>query len=128
MGSQINRRKHERFIVPPMYTPICVRLLDDTNTTMDGHAYDVSESGIQFELDRSIAPGTPVAIQIMLPQGDQDELGRSVFVIANVVWLTDDSDEPGPSRMAAVFSSFARLGDRERLIRQLVRSRFTRAA
>lgn len=128
METQINRRRHERFIVPPMYTPICVRLLDDTNTTFDGHAYDVSEGGIQFELDRQIPPGTPVAVQIMLPPGADLGPGRSVFVIANVVWLAQDPDEPGPSRMAAVFSSFARLGDRERLIRQLVRSRFARAA
>lgn len=128
MTSPINRRKHERFIVPPMYTPICVRLLDDSNTTLDGHAYDVSESGIQFELDDAIPPGTPVAVQIMLPPGAEHGPGRSIFVIANVVWLTADPDEPGPRRMAAVFSSFARLGDRERLIRHLVRSRFARAA
>ena len=128
MGNQINRRQHERFIVPPMYTPICVRLMDDTQFMLDGHAYDVSEAGIQFELDRPIAPGTPVAIQIMLPPGAELGPGRSVFVIANVVWLTDDPDEPGPWRMAAAFTSFARYGDRERLIRQLVRSRFNRAA
>ena len=128
MGNQINRREHERFIVAPMYTPICVRLLDDTRFTLDGHAYDISENGIQFELDRPIAPGTPVAVQIMLAPGADQGPGRSVFVLANVVWLTDDPEEPGPSRMAAVFTSFARLGDKERLIRQLVRSRFARAA
>jgi len=125
---QVNRRQFERFVVPPMYTPICVRLLGDTPATLDGHAYDVSEAGIQFELDRPIRPGTPVAIQIMLPPGAEQGPGRSVFALANVVWLSDDPEEPGPTRMAAAFTRFARYGDRERLIRQLVRSRFARAA
>jgi hypothetical protein len=94
MGQHVNRRKHERFIVPPMYTPICVRLLDDEATTLEGH----------------IGPG------------------RSVFTLANIIWNNQDPDEPGPVRMAAVFSSFARLGDRDRLIRHLVRGRYLRAA
>lgn len=129
MAPHVNRRKHERFVVPPMYTPICVRMLDDETTTLDGHAYDVSEGGVQFELDRPLPAGTPIAVQIMLPP-DADDIGpgRSVFALANVIWVGVDPDEPGPARMAAVFTSFARLGDRDRLIRHLVRSRYLRAA
>jgi hypothetical protein len=129
VGNQVNRRQHERFAVPPMYTPISVRLLDETVFTLEGHAYDISEAGVQFELDHPIAPGTPIAIQIMLPP-NADELGpgRSVYAIANVIRLVEDPDEPGPVRMACAFTSFARLGDRERLIRHLVRGRYARAA
>jgi hypothetical protein len=40
-----------------------------------------------------------------------DGPGRSAFVFANIVWLTDD-DGIGPARMAAAFTRFAREGDR----------------
>lgn len=111
-----------------MYTPVCVRVLKDSELTLDGHAYDVSEGGIQFELDRGLAPGTPIAVQLILPPEGDEGTGRSVFAMATVVWLAADPDEPGPARMAAVFNSFVRLGDRERLIKHLVRGRFARAA
>jgi len=53
--------------------------------------------------------------------------GRSVFVFANVVWL-EDEDQPGPYKMAAVFTHFARAGDRERLLRQFATGRYRAAA
>lgn len=126
-----NRRRFERFALPAQYTPISLRFLDSEHFTLDGHAYDISEGGIQFELDRGIEPGTAVALQVTLPVSawtDCPDLGpgRSIFVFANVVWL--DDGEPGPVRMAAVFSRFARAGDRERLLRQISSGRIRRAA
>mgnify|MGYP000926715538 FL=1 len=125
----VNRRHFERFRTQPMYTPVCLRTLDNEHFTFEGHAYDISEGGVQFELDRGIDPGTPVAVQITLPSGglaDDPGPGRSIFVFGNVIWL--DDSEPGPVRMAVVFTSFARLGDRERLLRQLGTGYFARAA
>jgi hypothetical protein len=127
----INRRRFERFVLQPMYTPVSVRLADSQDTALEGHAYDVSEAGVRFELDSPVAPGTAVMMQITLPTGlgepDQDtESGRSVLVQGNVVWL--DDSEPGPVRMAMVITRFVRLGDRDRLLRRLISGRYARAA
>jgi PilZ domain len=124
----IDRRQHARFVTEPMYTPIAARLLESEVFDIEGHAYDISEGGLRFELDRPIAPGTKIAMQITLPSFHADiGPGRSIFVFANVVWIEDD-DEPGPVRMAAVFTHFARAGDRERLLRQFATGRYRAAA
>jgi len=124
-----NRRQFERFALAPMYTPITARRLENEEFTLEGHAYNISEGGVQFELDQPIAAGTPVALQITLPTGNGTAdigPGRSVFVFANIVWI--DDDEPGPIRMAAAFTRFARLGDKERLLRTMTSGRYYRAA
>ena len=124
----INRRKFERFTVRPMYTPVSVRTLDREDFAFDGHCYDLSEGGLQFELDTPIAPGTPVAIQLTLPNPDRSDIGpgRAIFILGNVVWL--DDSEPGPVRLAVAITRFARWGDRERLMRQLGSGVYQRAA
>lgn len=112
-----------------MYAPVAVRLLADDQFTYTGHAYDISEGGLRFELDKGIDAGTEVAVQVTLPGEPEPKggPGRSVFAIANIVRLQEE-DEPGPVRMAAVFSRFAREGDRERLAKQLGSGRFAKAA
>jgi hypothetical protein len=50
-----------------------------------------------------------------------------VFVFATIVWI-EDEDEPGPVKMAAVFSRFARAGDEQRLHAAVATGRFRRAA
>jgi c-di-GMP-binding flagellar brake protein YcgR len=128
---QINRRKFERFALSPMYTSIALRTLDEEAFAHEGHAYDISEGGMQFELDRGFEPGSRVVLRIDLPDqrfnntGDVGP-GRAIFVFANVVWL-DDSDV-GPTRMAVTFTNFARAGDRERLLRHISRRALRRAA
>ncbi len=126
--NMVNRRRFERFSVLPMYTPVVVRSLGENATDLHGHAYDVSEGGVRFELDRPIAPGTAVSIQIVLAGDDRQGVDRGVLVQANVVWVDVDVDEPGPTRMAAAFTKFARAGDRERLLKQLSSGRYARAA
>lgn len=125
----IDRRKFARFALDPMYTPIAARALDSQSFDIEGNAYDISEGGIRFELDRAVQPGSKIALQITLPSMSQEDIGpgRSVFVFANVVWL-EDEDQPGPYKMAAVFTHFARAGDRERLLRQFATGRYRAAA
>jgi hypothetical protein len=131
-ANHLNRRQHERFMLSPMYSRIAVRFTDAEGFEHEGHGWDICEGGICFELDRAIAPGTPIVMQIDLPldrHGNPPGLGpgRSVFVFANIVWLTED-DGIGPARMAAAFTRFARAGDRERLIREFCSGRYARAA
>lgn len=126
-----NRRKFDRFRLPPAYTPVSVRLSDSEQFTLAGHAYDISEGGIQFELDQPIAPGTAIAMQIELPRGlgageSIDGPGRAVFVLGNVVWI--DDSEPGPVRMALAVTRYAREGDQERLRARLASGRYSAAA
>ncbi|MCU0689153.1 MAG: PilZ domain-containing protein [Phycisphaerales bacterium] len=119
MATGAERRRFPRFETEPMYTDIGLRMLDSEHFAWTGHAYDISEGGLRFELDRPIAPGTQVALRITLPTMHADlGPGRAVFAFANVVWL-EDEDEPGPYKMAAVFSQFCRAGDRERLLGEL---------
>ena len=60
-----NRRRHERFALSPMHTQIAVRPMDSDAFSFEGHAYDISEGGVQFELDRGFEPGTPDAYPLM---------------------------------------------------------------
>ncbi len=123
------RRRYPRFTLEPMYTPIAVRTLDSEVFDIEGHAYDISEGGMRFELDRPLSPGTQVAMQVTLPSMQETEIGpgRSILVFANIIWLEDEED-PAPYRMAAVFTHFARAGDRERLLRQFATGRYRAAA
>jgi hypothetical protein len=126
-----NRRRFERFDLPFAYTSVAVRAQDRDEFEYTGHAYDISEGGVQFELDRAIEPGTPVAVRLDLPPNLLAEAGdvgpgRSVFLMGNVVWL--DDSEPGPARMAMAVTRFARAGDRERLIKAFASKRLQRAA
>lgn len=131
MPNAINRRRFDRFLLNPGYTPVAVRTLDEGTFAHKGHSYDISEGGVQFEVDRAIKPGTPVALRITLPIDPRDPdsttlKGRQVIAYGNIVWL--DESEPGPVRMAATFSRFARPGDRERLLGRLSRRLLRRAA
>lgn len=125
------RRRYPRFTLEPMYTPIAVRTLDSEvgGFDIEGHAYDISEGGVRFELDRPLAAGTQVAMQVTLPSMHASDIGpgRSIMVFANIIWL-EDVEDPAPYRMAAVFTHFARAGDRERLLRQFATGRYRAAA
>lgn len=117
-----NRRRYDRLPLRPMYTPVVVRTNDGERFDYEGHVYDISEGGVQFELDRPIPAGSEVTLKITLPidraiDHCEDEMGRTAFAYGNVVW-TDDS-EPGPARMAVEFTRFARFGDRERLLKRI---------
>ncbi len=131
MTSFDERRAHTRYALPTSYTAVAVRLMNEDGFSREGHAYDLSEGGMRFELDMPVAPGTPVAIRIELPGAEHLAVHeqRAVFVMANVVWLEqDDLEEPGPVRMACVFRNFCKPGDQARLMRRLTSGRFSLAA
>ena len=123
-----NRRQHERYEVAPMYTHVGVSVAG-SREPFAGHSYDVSEGGLQIELDDVIEPGTPVSIELVLPYvgalrlADDD---RIVRVTGNVVWV--DASEPGPVRLAVAFTKFASEADRVRLLSQLKGRAVRRAA
>lgn len=131
MNQHTDRRRHPRFSVSPSYTPVRLRLMEEDSFARPGHAYDISEGGIRFEMDIPIESGTPVAMEIQLPEQPgmlhtNDGIGRAVFVIGNVVWC--DTEEPGPAHMALAITRYARSGDKERLIRRLTTGVYSRVA
>ncbi len=126
-----NRRQHDRYLLPSMYTEVAVRLLDEERFGHEGHAYDISKGGLRFELDRAIQPGTRIGLRITLPGASSLRVSerKPVFAMGNVVWLhEDDLEHPGPVRMACVFSNFCQPGDEERLLRRLHSGQFSLAA
>lgn len=129
-GASADRRVHTRYALPVMYTAIGVRPGDCDAFRFEGHAYDISLGGIRFELDEPLAPGSTIGVRIDLPgfaaHGGQVD-ARPIYALANVVWL-EDEDEPGPYRMAAVFTRFALEGDEQRLARALAGGRYQLAA
>ncbi len=111
-----------------MYTPVRVRVADGGRGALDGHCYDVSAGGLQFELDHAVPAGTAIVVDLVLPAlpGGECAARRAVRAMANVVW-TDES-EPGPVRMAAAFTGFASDEDRRALVGHGVRASSPRVA
>lgn len=126
-----DRRRHQRFVLPSMYTLIEARPLDREEFCWSGHAYDLSEGGLRFELDCPVEPGTTIALRIQLPGATTLRYAerRPVYAFANVVWIEEeDLDQSGPVRMACVFKRFVLPGDLDRLRERLSSGRYSVAA
>lgn len=140
-----NRRRHERFATLPMYTAVQVwpagqssNQSADTAPPLEGHAYDLSEGGIRFELDAPIPPGTAITLRLQMPRWLSWRSGAAILdaagteptcieVLARVLWIDDDGVR-GPVRMAAVFTSFLDASDKDRLMGMLTTGGLRRAA
>jgi hypothetical protein len=128
LHASMNRRRYERLPLRPMYTPISVRVVGERTPRRLGHAYDLSEGGVQFELDDPLPAGTPVMLCIELPASFGAGSGETaeIRVRGNIVWT--DASEPGPVRQAAVFTRFASEEDRILLLQRINRVARTRNA
>lgn len=105
-------RIQPRLRVPAMYTLLRARLAGDDRYRWTGHIYDISVSGIRFELDEPLEPGTRVEVRGMLP-GHTQTFFRA---LGPIVRIHDDvADDFGPTRMAMRFEQFHAAGDRRRL-------------
>jgi hypothetical protein len=110
---RFNRRAHERYCLPAAYTSVeARRTRQSAGQRLTGHAYDVSEGGVRVELDEPLMQGEPVQLRLNLP-GERVPVSAN----ANVVWINDELDDPGPRRMAFAFREFSTFADRERLLR-----------
>jgi len=143
-----DRRRATRFTLPAAYAPVQARLLEGPEGELHGHAYNVSASGLRFELDDALPAGTRIAVRLELPgqgsglkpggegagararRGSLIEAAPSpaVYAIATVIWLLDDADEPGPVRMGARFEGFPRASDARRLRELISGGRYAEAA
>ena len=123
-ATQPERRLHERFTLAPMYTDVTVQCVENLSIDrFEGHAYDISESGVRIELDVALEIGQGVALHLSLPGQD-----TPMFVAADVVWVNDELDDPGPRRMALHHGARESLGvDQERVGSRLQPLQYERA-
>ena len=81
---------------------------------LEGHGYDISMSGMRFELDEELPVGSEVTVHVH-PPAEADP----IVMRGTVVRVFAHDDDPGPRRMAVQFTSFATPRDRERLARRI---------
>jgi c-di-GMP-binding flagellar brake protein YcgR len=109
--NSFNRRAFERYRLTPMYAGVTART---NELDLQGHVYDISEGGARIELDEALPPGQQLQVKLALPG-----MAAQVAASAEVVWVNDQIDDPGPRRMALRFSGFGSTRDRARLIHYL---------
>ncbi|MBI1335428.1 MAG: hypothetical protein GC164_00525 [Phycisphaera sp.] len=100
-----------RLRLPAMYTLVRLRMVGDKRYRWTGYAYDISRSGMRFELDDALKPGSQVEGRVMLPGYPN----VTVAVKGSIVRMHDDVNEPGPVRMGMVFTEYATVEDSTRL-------------
>jgi hypothetical protein len=120
----MNRRRHERFSLAPMYTTVVAEWMTPQGRCESaGHAYDVSEGGLRMELDERLEPGTVVNITMCLPGQ-----ARPIRASGAVVRTYDEADDPGPCRVALQLDRFHTPLDRQALFGCLGSGALPRAA
>lgn len=80
----------------------------------EGHGYDISATGMRFELDDELPAGTEVSM-LLYPPAEAAPIRMNGVVVR--VFAHDD--DPGPRRMAVQFTTFPSAEDRERLMRRI---------
>ena len=111
-----NRRNAERFRLETALVRVVVGAHGNTPETkgfFEGHAYDLSHSGLRIELDSVLPVGTPVELELHMPG-----LGSAIHLVGNVKRVFDEIDDPGPRRMG-VHAQGRAPQDTERLQRLL---------
>ncbi|GAB4110107.1 MAG: hypothetical protein Kow00105_18810 [Phycisphaeraceae bacterium] len=103
-------RSNPRLKLPAMYTLLRVRHVGDQRYRWTGHIYDISETGMRFELDTPLPAGTEVEVRGMLPGTQQ----VTFHAVGRIVRMHDE-EEVGPVRMGMTFTRFHHDIDRQRL-------------
>ena len=101
-----DRRRRRRVNLQPMYTTVSVRVLSKRDMPLEGHAINLSETGIVVEIDNMIPIGQAVTLELKV-----SGLGRlrgdtwPTYAVAGEVVRMDDLAEfpQGPYRVAMRF-------------------------
>lgn len=104
-------RRQPRLKIPAMYSLVRVRPAGADRYYWTGHIYDVSLSGMRFELDEPLQPGTNIEVRGILP-GQEQMCFRAT---GQIVRFHDDEPEAGPTRMGMTFTQFHSDVDLDRL-------------
>ncbi|HUO08963.1 MAG TPA: PilZ domain-containing protein [Phycisphaerae bacterium] len=101
-----DRRRRRRVNLQPMYTTVSLRVLARRDPPLEGHAINLSETGIVVEIDNLIPIGSPVTLEVTVAGLGQlrDDTWPSYAVAAEVVRIDDLAEFPkGPYRVALRF-------------------------
>lgn len=104
-------RQQPRLKIPAMYSLVRVRMSGEDRYRWTGHIYDVSVTGMRFEIDEPLEPGTTVEVRGMLP-GRQ----HTTFRASGQIVRFHDDEFTGPTRMGMVFDHFESELDQQRLV------------
>ena len=104
-----------RLKLPAMYTFLRARALGSAKYIWTGHLYDISMSGMRFELDMPIEAGTLIEVRGMLPGKDH----TSFRATGRVTRQHSDAEDRGPVVMDMVFDQFRSPLDAQRLLAYL---------
>lgn len=107
----VDSRQSPRLKLPAMYTLVRVRPVGGEKFCWTGYIYDISSTGMRFELDRELEAGTEVEVRAMLPGYPHTTFNAS----GHVVRRHDDPEEIGPARMGLIFDKFSHSNDRRKL-------------
>ena len=118
-------RIEPRLKLAAMYTLLRARPVGESRYLWTGYIYDISVSGMRFELDQALEPGTEIEVRGMLPAGRHTTF-KAIGKIVRV--HDDDGSTVGPVRMAMHFDHFIREHEKLRLADFLEHSGLRRAA
>jgi len=104
-------RQAPRIRVPAMYSDVRARPKGKRRFVWTGHVYDISRTGMRFEFDEKIDPGTALDVRLTLPGRGP----KPIRLTGRVVRIDDDDEENGPAIMAMSFGSFNSEADVQRL-------------
>ncbi|MEM1097847.1 MAG: PilZ domain-containing protein [Planctomycetota bacterium] len=102
-------RAAPRASVPPMYTLLRAKRPGDERYPWAGHLYDVSMTGMRFELDEPLKTGEQIQLRAMLPGSEH----VTIRVEGRVARMHEDG--PGPARMGLLIERFLGPHDRRKL-------------
>ena len=101
-----DRRRRRRVNLQPMYTTVSVRVLSKRDVPLDGHAINLSETGVVVEVDSVIPIGQAVTLELTVAGLGRlrEETWPTYSVAAEVVRVDDLAEFPqGPYRVAMRF-------------------------
>ncbi len=97
----MDRRRHARFALPPMYSPVEVTCPGvSTSEPLVGHAYDAGAGGLWFEVDDKLEVGDDIKLSVVIPG-----LRTPIEASASIVRVEGEDDLP-PYRVGVEFQAF----------------------
>lgn len=95
----VEKRGATRYDLPAPYTAVRVKREGRQRYSQLGHAYDISATGMRFELDIALEAGEQIEVTVELP----GFLRRQIVAVGRVVRFADNG-KYGPIHMGIAFS------------------------
>jgi len=117
-------RRSPRLRLPMMYTVVRAGGRDGSGFEWMGRAYDISATGMRFELDRELPPGEGLRVRVLLPGRTRQ---MALHALGHVVRVHHPQLANGRACLAMTFDRFRSAETQMRLERYVRRSLIRRA-